>query len=160
MARAHPSTRTHCSNRSKIHWQLQLHRGRNHKSVATFGNGRRPPSSAFSYPMSPAGCLSLDLNGESPVQRTASPRSSLRGSRSTRRAVRFGRGALQLPDPFQSQACHRRDCRSELPVRRALGAGQAAVWDVIMRAGRWADALGHFLGEFVVDPFRGAGQGY
>src|ERR1035437_7321638 len=63
-------------------------------------------SSAFSYPMSPAGWLPLDLNGESPVQRTASPQSSLKASRSTRRAVRFRRGALLLLllllDPLQS----------------------------------------------------------
>src|ERR1035437_9621284 len=51
--------------------------------------------------MSPAGWLPLDLNGESPVQRTASPQSSLKASRSTRRAVRFRRGALLL-DPLQS----------------------------------------------------------
>jgi len=50
--------------------------------------------------MSPAGWLPLDLNGESPVQRTASPQSSLKASRSTRRAVRFRRGALLL-DPLQ-----------------------------------------------------------
>jgi len=66
-----------------------------------------PPSpssrgcSAFSYPMSPAGWPPLDLNGESPVQRTASPQRSLKASRSTRRAVRFRRGALLLLDPLQ-----------------------------------------------------------
>src|SRR5450759_2126251 len=51
--------------------------------------------------MSPAGWLPLDLNGENPVQRTASPQSSLKASRSTRRAVRFRRGALLLLDPLQ-----------------------------------------------------------
>jgi hypothetical protein len=51
--------------------------------------------------MSRAECLPLDLNGESPVQRTASPQSSLKASRSTRRAVRFRRGALLLLDPLQ-----------------------------------------------------------
>src|ERR1017187_4914157 len=51
--------------------------------------------------MSPAGWLPLDLNGESPGQRTAIPQSSLKASRSTRRAVRFRRGALLLLDPLQ-----------------------------------------------------------
>src|ERR1035437_113287 len=51
--------------------------------------------------MSCAGWLPLDLNGESPVQRTASTQSSLKASRSTRRAVRFRRGALLLLDPLQ-----------------------------------------------------------
>src|ERR1039458_1806224 len=62
---------------------------------------RATPVLHISYPMSAAGWLPLDLNGESPVQRTASPQSSLKASRSTRRAVRFRRGALLLLDPLQ-----------------------------------------------------------
>src|SRR5664280_3526282 len=57
--------------------------------------------SAFSYPMSPARWRPLDLNGESPGQRTTSPQSALKASRSTRRTVRFRRGALLLLDPLQ-----------------------------------------------------------
>jgi len=51
--------------------------------------------------MSPARWRPLDLNGESPGQRTTSPQSALKASRSTRRTVRFRRGALLLLDPLQ-----------------------------------------------------------
>ena len=100
----------------------------------TSNAGQRPSCTAFSYPMSCAGWLPLDLNGESPVQRTAIPQSSLKASRSTRRAVRFRRGPLLLLDPLQpDQLVTVENATQSASVRHASWAGGAAEWSVVMR---------------------------
>src|ERR1035437_9621283 len=91
------------------------HRAETPKRAAnnTSRAGQRPSWTAFSYPMSPAGWLPLDLNGGKPSSANCEPSKLLEGLQidATCGSLPARRTAAR---PFAiGPACHRRECHSE-----------------------------------------------
>jgi len=85
--------------------------------------------------MSCAEWLPLDLNRDSPDQQTGRSRRALGGSWSTRNVDHSRRGIWEPAHRFHWATLPPQWLPLRAPARRALGAGDAATWGVVMRGG-------------------------